>query len=112
MQFMKYLFLVSILLIGMNCSKEQVRAPVIPEEIIVPLYADKLILQNQAKLLSTDSLTYSRQIDSLYQNYHVRTADVDSTLAYYKKETNRWNHLHELVGHRLEQLQQQEFAKH
>ena len=112
MQYMKYLFLVSSLLIGMNCSKEQVKVPVIPEEIIVPLYADKLILQNQAKLLSTDSATYSRQIDSLYQQYHVRAADVDSTLAYYKEETNRWRHLHELVGHRLEQLQQQEFAKH
>lgn len=83
----------------------------LPEEQMVHVYADVLVVRQESYLSHADSLQTIRRIDSVYESYHVRSGQIDTTLGNYKKNVTSWKHFHEKVAKRLETLGQMPLPK-
>ncbi len=107
---MKYLlfalFFVTIAL--QSCHNDESVDLPIPENQFVNLYADMLIIREEAHFSLSDSLTTKLRIDSLYASYHVTDKQAEIAIQYYKKDLHRWKQFYENVIRRLDSLQQME----
>lgn len=72
---------------------------------MVNFYVDRLILQEEAKLITIDSLTYKRLLDSLSRYYQITNEELDRSIEDYKKDLNDWKQFNSHVTKRLELLQ-------
>jgi hypothetical protein len=79
----------------------------VPEATLVEVYADKLILQEEAKLAGLDSAATDRRLDSLYRAHRLTRPDVDSALARSARDLPAWKQFYEKVVKRLEERTRQ-----
>lgn len=84
---------------------------VIAESTFVRLYADRLILQEEAKLAGTDSVMLHHQLDSLCESYGIEDSDVEQNLVHYQEDLATWKEFYDKVVQRLEELQRTEAPK-
>ena len=105
------LFVCLFLSLQLISCKEQSKERTIPEDVLVDVYANTLILQEKRKMSGKDSLWLSGQIDSLYRSRHVERSEADSTIQDYQQELIRWKAFYEKVVIKLEAINQEEIAK-
>ncbi|HZY10449.1 MAG TPA: hypothetical protein VFF29_04785 [Bacteroidota bacterium] len=98
-------FLLSTIILTSSCGKNSPPAYILPESTLVSFYVDRLILQEEAKLINIDSLTYKQQLDSLSRHYQIPNEELDRVIEDYKKDLNEWKRFYALVTKRLELLQ-------
>jgi uncharacterized protein DUF4296 len=109
MKIIGFIFWCSLLLPA--CRKNEVIQPGIPEGAFIRLYADVLILKDEATLSRADSLQLGRGLDSLYESHHTTRSQFDATLEYYKKDLSRWMKFYQAVISRLDSVQLEERLK-
>jgi len=104
------LFLLTVIISLCSCSTKRESIPGIPEETFINLYSDLLIIREDATLRAIQSGEKQSAIDSIYQNYGVTEAIVQSRIDHYKRNLSNWKEFHEKVTKRLELLHNQMVA--
>ncbi len=84
-----------------GCSGDRLSAPPIAEDKFIHIYADKIVLEEEAKLENSGGVV---NLDTLYTRYQVTAPQFQTTLDYYRKDIGRWRQLHENVMNRLQEL--------
>lgn len=88
-----------------SCRENSPPASTIPESTMVNFYADRLIVQEEARLMNIDSLIYKQRLDSLSRYYKLPNEELDTAIEDYKKDLNNWRRFYLHVTKRLELLQ-------
>ena len=105
---MKIRFIVSVLMFPfiLSCAGKNPQPAYLIDTTFVNFYADRMILQEEAKISNADSTIGTSRLDSLYKIYRLSQEEVDKKTGEYKQDVTKWKQLHDQVVHRLEQLQQ------
>ena len=90
----------------LSCAGKNPQPAYLIDTTFVNFYADRMILQEEAKIGTSDSITLRVRVDSLFKFYKLSDKEVDKRTEDYKNDLTQWKQLHDQVAHRLEQLQQ------
>jgi len=110
MRFHKFT-LILLTLSALCCSKDKRQPAALTETGLVSIYAERLIIYEEAKISGQDSSAIRTRMDSLYASFNVSGKQVDEAVDSYKKDLTEWKRFYDQVVKRLDQLQQNATGK-
>lgn len=92
-------------LLSASCAGRGPIPPASPDPSIVNLFADRMVVQEEARLRGADSTALNNRLDSLYTAYHIPPDRLEAVLENYRKDLNMWKRFYDQVAARLDQMQ-------
>jgi hypothetical protein len=110
------LFALSLSLAGvslavLSCSNPRPRSRAIPEERLVELYANVLVVREEGRVRGSDTLAVSKRTDSLCAAYGLTRVQLQTELGSERSDLAGWKEFYEKVIRRLEQLQREDRSR-
>ncbi len=96
-----------VLLGGLSCSCAGPGPASLPppDPVIVNLFADRMIVEQESVLRGLDSAAANARLDSLYRAYHMPGPELEQRLEHYRQDLNTWKRFYDQVAARLDMLQ-------
>jgi hypothetical protein len=103
---------IAVLIFLSSCVRhESGNSEVVPESTFVSYYADRLVFQEEFRLVHPDSALVHQKQDSLCRHYGVTPEKIARTTRKYQQDLAVWRQFYDKVVKRLAQLQKKETTR-